>query len=234
MTKALVSARALASKAVIPISKNSKPEEIAQYRKQLQIPEAPEGYADAAKVEPPKLFKYEGDDAKKTIDGFYAIAHEQHMTPGQVKAVMTWFNNHMDGFLEGQGKQYEAASNNAQASLKKLWGNDYQKNFDAGKRFVQQGEDQAFAKWLDETVVGGMPLSEHPQMIQWAAQRGLLMGEQNLVLLTSEERKTGDDDHARLTKEAWDARGKGDMDTYRSKMDERARLSEKRFGTRPV
>jgi len=88
VAKALVAAQnRLDSGEFIPaLPKDAKPDEVAAWRKQMGIPDKPEGYE--LKFDSGLVI---GKEDKQIIDGFLKAAHDANLQPGQVKGAIEWY-----------------------------------------------------------------------------------------------------------------------------------------------
>lgn len=108
-------------KAVLP--KDAKPEEIAQWRKDNGIPEAPDKYelklADNVVI---------GDADKPAIDDFMKSAHAKNMTPDQVSEAVNWYYRNQASLAEQRAQRDEEERQSALDTLNQEWGGNFRQN----------------------------------------------------------------------------------------------------------
>ncbi len=80
--------RKLQQTAIQPLGDKPSDEQLAAYRKRLEIPEAPDGYG----VEAPEWFD---DRGKENLGDFLGKAHGLNLTPAQVKGVFEAYAGYM-------------------------------------------------------------------------------------------------------------------------------------------
>lgn len=162
MAKALREAQKKISSGSIKseLSKDATPEEVAAWRKDQGIPDAPDGYDVKVKG----LVWGEAD--KPLLEDFTKFAHEKNMTPAQVKTNLEWYAQHQEQQMEARRSadlnfQYETGQ-----SLKKEWGADYTRNVNAIKSMTDSLPDGA--DWIfNARTEDGKILGNHPLFIKW-------------------------------------------------------------------
>ena len=118
-------------------SKLGRPEDATNY--EVQVPETHQQY-----------FRNE------TIDEFKNVAHKIGLNNEQVNALMDFQLGQIDNELQLQGSNLSVQKEEVEASLKKEWGFDYDKNLRAAQRALQvYGDDEVRA--LMDTEVGNNP-----------------------------------------------------------------------------
>lgn len=206
LVQANLDARKKLSSAINVPGKDAKPEEIADYRKKIGIPDTADGYKFTMLdgKEPS-----EGDKAfqKKMAETF----HGANITAEQAGALNKVWNEHVSAMqtaIVEADKQFAAAT---EAALKKEWGAD----FDANKTFANRAISTLFGSELEgiRKIEGkdGRFILDRPEMVKAFAKIGREMGEDGLKgALSADARATLDDEIATLNKQFHDAHGKGD------------------------
>lgn len=234
LAKAGVHAQNRASKAIMPLGENPTPEDIATYRKSLNIPNDLAEYGKAVKFTPGQHFKMDSENGQKLQAGWHKMAHDLNMTPAQAGAALQYLTGVMDEHMGAEGKKREEALTNADKELRRIWpGDQYDKNYAIANAFIMgRDPDPALVKLFQNATVDGVALEHHPVMVQWAARRGAALGEGNLIMVTdSKERQDGQASMADLTKQIFDARDAGDYSKAAQLEKQRSELSAKLHGT---
>ena len=118
-------------------SKLGRPEDAANY--EVQVPETHQ--------------KYFRDES---VDEFKNVAHKIGLNNEQVNALMDFQLAQIDNELQLQGSSLNVQKEEVEASLKKEWGFDYDKNLRSAQRALQvYGDDEVRA--LMDTEVGNNP-----------------------------------------------------------------------------
>lgn len=105
------------------LAKDAKPEEIAAWRKDMGIPEKPDGYD----------LKFDdgfviGADDKPIVDGFLARAHESNLLPNQVKGVVQWYYKEQERQAEERASKDDKERVETLDALNVEWGRDFRRN----------------------------------------------------------------------------------------------------------
>lgn len=147
------------------LPKDATPEDIAQWRKENGIPEAPDKYD----------LTFEnglviGEEDKPYIDKFVTKMHGENATPAQVKAAVA-------SYYEIMGEQQQAiAEADAQFKdsslelLREEWGGDYKKNLNAVNGLISSMPDEVRAYFETARTADGKVLGNDPEVVKWLAQ----------------------------------------------------------------
>ena len=183
------------SKGITVPGKDADEDTVKDFRKKLGIPDAPEGY----KVDPPKGLPeelqveiFESDDGKAVLDRFRTIAHQANIPPAGFQAMVAEFATLSAEGTSQQAKMRAEAVDAANDALKKEWGKDFDANENYGiqavKTFDQDGSLTAF---LEETIVDGVQLGNHPAFRKAWANVGRNMGEDGFHVTPGEGETQG-------------------------------------------
>lgn len=226
--KSLLHARRFASKAVVIPGKDASPEDVAKFRKQIGVPDKPEAYAEAMKIDGLDL---ERDDNKAVMGAVYAAAHQANIPPAALKGFTQAIMGVVAQQKEAETGQIKQRVEKADGTLRQEWGSDYDANSQIGSRFMMAAGDKDIAHMLDNAVVDGVPLGEHPAMRRWAAKMGRLYGENSLAAaaMEPEQRTNAESELDSLTSQIFDARGKGDMAAVKALSEKRDDLAKKLY-----
>lgn len=136
-----------------PLDANATAEQVAAYRKDNGIPDAPTGYYDKL---PDGLVIGEVD--KPYYDGFMEFAHEKNLAPDLVATVMDGYHK----ILERQQADFETEVKQTRMvcedALHKEWGSEFRGNMNATRNFVvgffgEQANDILSARKPDGTLL---------------------------------------------------------------------------------
>lgn len=103
-----------------PLPKDATPEQVAQWRADNGIPEAPDKYDltfDTGLVI--------GEADKPVIDAYLKAAHTANMTPAQVKESVKWFYEEQARQAEAVHNATKEAKKATEDALRAEWGQDY-------------------------------------------------------------------------------------------------------------
>ena len=120
--------------AVLP-GANATPEELADFRKKIGVPDKPDGYQ----------LKLPSDANKEFVDAFLGkVAHAKGFTPEQAQAVADYWQNDIFPKLSQTPSEEDVT-----AAQKQRWGADYQKKCDSLDTFIRAEISEKCAEAID-------------------------------------------------------------------------------------
>jgi hypothetical protein len=149
-------------KAALP--KDATPEQIAEWRKDNGIPDAPDKYD----------LKFDnglviGEQDKPLIDEFVSKMHGENANPAQVKAAIA-------SYYEILGRQQQAIAESDVAfkdetleGLREEWGGDFKKNLNAVNGFLQSLPEDTRLAFETARTQDGRLIGNDPAIIKWLA-----------------------------------------------------------------
>lgn len=147
------------------------PEEIAAYRKQAGIPEAPDGYkigfAEGAQVP---------ESAKAQLDAWRQHMHNANTPPQYVEAA--WEGYRAVQEAEAQ-RRYEAAQEKlveTKSLLRSEWGRDYDTNNTRANNLIADYGGDAAGDMMKWVLLDGTPLGAHPEFVKMMVNIALATG----------------------------------------------------------
>jgi len=123
------------------LADDATPEQIAEYRKQIGVPETPEGYDTNIEG---VVF---GDADKPIIGDFAKAMHAANADPAAVKAGLAWYANHMEQVLAQRAQADHDAEIEVKVELGKEWGQDAKLNFNLINNTLEQYPALKEALW---------------------------------------------------------------------------------------
>ncbi|MGI9498438.1 MAG: hypothetical protein ACR2P3_00235, partial [Geminicoccaceae bacterium] len=176
--------RKLQQTAIQPLGAKPTDEQLAAYRKRLEIPEAPDGYG----VDPPEWFD---DRGKENLGDFLGKAHGLNLTPTQVKGVFEAYAGYMQAGAEAEIAAVNSHTEAGVKALKEEWGLDFDANLAVAKRALSHFGGEEIATTLNELKLeGGGVAASHPAIVKLLAEVGRAASEPTGVhvpLVTSSE-----------------------------------------------
>ncbi len=145
---------------------NPTPEQVAAWRKDNGIPETAAGY-DVALGQGHVW----ADADKPLLDSFTAAAHEANLKPGEVKAVLGWY----DQMQRGQAAQMAEADSSfraqAEDALRKEMGGDFRANMNGISNMLNSMLDaETQNHLLTARLANGRMLGDDPRFVKMFAQ----------------------------------------------------------------
>lgn len=137
--------------------------EVAQYRKDMGIPETPEGYFDSL---PDGLVI--GDDDKPIVEVFAKKMHDLNATPETVREAIGWYFSEQEAQAQAQR---EAAAEKAKAwddDLRAEWGGEYRMRVNALRGYLDTMPEELKSAVLGATY-DGAALADRPEFLRWMA-----------------------------------------------------------------
>jgi len=147
-----------------PLPKDPTPEQLAEWRKDNGIPEAPDKYD----------LKFDnglviGEQDKPLIDEFVTKMHGENASPAQVKAAIA-------SYYEILGKQQQALAESDVAfkdesleGLREEWGGDFKKNLNAVNGLLQSLPEETRLAFETARTADGKLIGNDPVIIKWLA-----------------------------------------------------------------
>lgn len=109
------------------------PEQVAAWRKEAGLPEAPEGYVpdlgDGLVI---------GEADKPLVDGFKAAALDANMTPAQFNKALNWYYAQQDQIAQQQQAADVAFKTQAEEQLRQEWGGEFLVNKNGAEGILAQ------------------------------------------------------------------------------------------------
>jgi hypothetical protein len=120
-----------------PLSDKPTPEELAAYRKSNGIPETPDKYD----IKPDGVWAEE--DNKEGFNGILKLAHDNHYTPKQAKALVDHMAKGYQGAIDALAERDASEKSETEEVLRKDFGPDYKPNMNLMSGLFD-GEEQGF------------------------------------------------------------------------------------------
>jgi hypothetical protein len=137
------------AQAVLPPNEKSTPEEIAEYRKALGVPESPEGY----KLKPEQLpegVTWDDNVAKRAAE----LAHKHNIPAAAMSELMKFDMERASLMNQAAAQMLEQQMQEGRSELQKIWGDKMPDKVDLAKRAVITVEENpASHGFVDPAVV---------------------------------------------------------------------------------
>lgn len=167
LTKAYAELESRLGKSVVLPGETADEAALGEFYTKLGRPEKPEDY----KIGFPE--GYEATDADKKFAADIAPAfHKAGLTPKQVEVIVSQWNEIAGGSAKAASEATAARRTEAEAALKKEWGNDYDTNLRHAKAAITAFGGDPLVAALEETGLG-----DHPAFAKAFAAIGRKLGE---------------------------------------------------------
>lgn len=215
-------------RSVLP--KDAKPEELAKWRTENGVPEAPDKYD----------LKFEnglvvGEEDKPIIDGFLKVAHGRNYTNEQVKDAVAWYYGEVDRQAEERNQQDQQATQKAQDELRAKWGNDYRGNMNRIHAMLDTAPQGVKEEFLAGRLADGTPIGSSTKMLEYMAHLARQINPVATVVPGAGGNITGaiEDEIGKIEKVMRENRSAYNKDEkmqsrYRELLDARSRLGDKK------
>lgn len=218
------------STAIVPPGKDAKPEEVAQYRKKIGVPDTAEGY----------VFKdpegYTATEQDKTIRGAMARAFHDNNIPASVaEGLIGVYRDQMQAVAQALKDNDKRYVEETEAALRKEWGGDFDKNDAYARRAAKEllGPDAERASEL--TDKNDRLIFDHPILRRVFAKIGREMGEDRIgAVLSDTDVAALDTQISDLRRQQSEAQGRGDNRKANELYQQEQALIAKKSGTKPV
>jgi hypothetical protein len=142
--------------------KDATPEEIAQYRQDMGIPEEAKGY-DLTLGEGMVI----GDEDKEMVDGFLQVAHDGNYTQQQVTDGLNWYYQTQENAIAARHEADATHRASAEEELRSEWGPEYQANRNLMANYLSTDFDEGVAELITGArLADGTPLANHPDILR--------------------------------------------------------------------
>ncbi|MEO3429730.1 hypothetical protein AAFN88_12770 [Pelagibius sp. CAU 1746] len=218
-------------RSVVKPGPDAGPEELAAYRRQLGVPESSEGYQVSLPEDLPE--QLHADPAGEALQrDFLQTMHEAGASNEVVQRALDWYYGNVTQSLTHQAQSAAERRAEAEASLRREWGGDHERNLTFAQRAVQSFGDDGFVDFLESQEVEGVKLGDHPAFVRAFAAIGRSMGED--VPLSGEGTSGGSSLQARI--DALHALQDSDPQKYatRAVQSELQSLYGRLYGGQPV
>jgi hypothetical protein len=148
------------------LPKNATPEQVAAWRTENGIPEAPDKYD--LKLDNGKALNTE---EMPNLKSFLEMAHSQNYTPAQVKEAAKWHMEWLDSIAEQQTEKDKSLAVEATVALKTEWGRDYQENMNRIHGLMDLAPQDVREQLLTGRLADGTPIGSSPGVLKWLADR---------------------------------------------------------------
>jgi hypothetical protein len=129
----------------------------------------------------PQVDKYElktpeGKEVNKTfVEKYKEIAHKSGLLPKQAQAIMEHYIAFEENAMKEHAETQKKTLQEAQAGLKREWGEAFDKNVKLAEMAVQESGIEGLGEYLDKTG-----LNNDPQIAKLLAKMGSMFGEDKL------------------------------------------------------
>lgn len=143
---------------------DAKPEELAAWRKENGLPEAPEKYEfDLKGYIPPET-------DKPILDGFKSLAFDEKLPPSVANKMVSWYYAQQENAIAQQNAQDQQIKVDTAVALREEWQQDYKANFNAIGNFLDASAPEGFKdQLLSARLPDGSMLGNNAPALKWLA-----------------------------------------------------------------
>jgi hypothetical protein len=137
------------AQAVLPPTEKSTPEEVAEYRKAIGVPESPEGY-NLKPEQLPEGITWDDNVAKRAAE----LAHKHHIPAAAMQEFMKFDMERAALMNQAAAGMIEAQLEAGRSELQKVWGDKMPEKIELARRAaVTAGVDPSSQGFVDPQVV---------------------------------------------------------------------------------
>lgn len=159
---------AVRNKAAVKLPDNPTDEELAAYRKEMGIPDKPEGYLEKL---PDGLVV--GDDDRPYVDTFLAKMHGTNAPKGAVDAALSAYYEIVEEQAATQSQAANVAKNESIEALREEWGPDYKRNLNAMHAHLDTLPEAVANVFKNGIGPDGLPVGYNAEVLKWLAAQAL-------------------------------------------------------------
>lgn len=156
------------AKTAIKLPDNPTDEELAAYRKENGIPEAPEGYLASL---PEGLVV--GEDDKPFVDQFLTKMHGVNAPPGVTNAALETYYDIVENQVAELNDKANAAKNESIETLREEWGPDYKRNLTVMHGYLDTLPEEVANAFRTGKDANGVPLGYNSAVLKWLTAQAL-------------------------------------------------------------
>lgn len=151
-----------------PLPDNPTDDELAAYRKDNGIPDAPDGYMEAL---PDGLVV--GDDDKPYVDRFLEAMHGKNANPAIASAALETYYQIVEEQAAEEAELVREAEREAVEELRSEWGSDYRRNLNVMTNYLSTLPEPVKDAFTYGKGADGKPLGYNPEIIRWLTAQAL-------------------------------------------------------------
>jgi hypothetical protein len=155
-----------AEKLVLP-TKDSTPEQVAEFRKKLGVPDKADEYGIAL----PEGMKEEQLN-KESLDTWRQRLHAQGIPKAAAEAIIKDYLADTKGMMDAQTKAQEEQAKAWQQELRQKFGVNYDKSINLARYALEEFADPKLTEWLESTGAGN-----NPTVVEFFSKVGAAMSE---------------------------------------------------------
>lgn len=165
---------------------------------------------------------------EERINGVLKTMQESGVPKQAVDKLIAWEKERQIADRAAINQQLVKMREDAEASLKREWGADYDTNNAAATAFVKKFGDDAFRDFVNTAQIDGVTLGNHPAFIALAARAGRMLLEGDVYTAnTPEAMQTLEDEWTELHNKYLEARGRGDWGEADKWYEKKSAVSQK-------
>ncbi len=164
------------SNAVVLPGPNADAADRRQFQRKLGVPARPEGYDLKLPAEMTQVCEADPAAAARLAD-FKRAMHAAGATPAAAQAGVDWYAQAVAVAQAEQDRAQADAREEAEATLRRDWGAEYDGNLRLAQRAAATFGDEAFTELLETATAGKTRLGNHPAFLRIFAAIGRRMAE---------------------------------------------------------
>lgn len=143
------------------LTKDSTPEEVAEWRKENNVPEEAKGY-DLSLNEGLVV----GEDDKELVNGFLDVAHGVNFSQQQVSAALNWHYKNEESLIAARHEADETHRQAAEEELRAEYGSEYQPNRNLLANYLSTFGEGVAGKIVGARLADGTPFPNDPEIVR--------------------------------------------------------------------
>jgi hypothetical protein len=209
---------------VKPLSAESTPEEIAAYRQAMGVPEKPDGY-ELGELS----FPEDVAPTQEQLGAFRNLAHELHLTPAQVKGILTWYSEDLSGQWNGLQEARTAELRDNLSVISKKYGAQAPALVQMASEYVKRRYGQEALDSLEAGPGETKALGNHPLLLEILIENARLTGHDKFIMADSRgglvDRDSAQQRYSVAAKEYYATQDEARKASLRQEMEQLARIA---------
>jgi hypothetical protein len=175
-----------------PLSKDASPEAIAEWRKDMGIPDAPDGYdlnIDGVQI---------GEFDKPLVDTFLARMHASNASPEIVKEAIAAYYDTQRQVADTMAQMDVDGAAQKESALRELYGNEYAPNMTRISNLLATAPDGVRDALMAARSPDGSLISNKPEFNTWLTDIAMKSGQPNTTATPNSTAIARDSAEARM------------------------------------
>lgn len=146
----------------IPLAKDATPEQIAEYHKDIGVPDTSKGYFEGL----PQGLVF-GDEDRAGAQRYMDVLHANHIPPAVAHELLKAYSADQEAQVTARIAADESTRNTVEDALRAEWGNDYRTNINSIQGLLGSAPPEVSELISNARTPDGTALMNDPKTLRW-------------------------------------------------------------------